>query len=101
MGIIAVTEAARRDENFPPAFCRFFVDMRAAHHRGNRIAPILLLGSVFLLPGRRLLLLRIGRLVGLSRTHRRKQKQYRDSTEVTMGHCVSPGIHDFRFFMYS
>src|ERR1700722_18697558 len=100
MSIIAVTKPARRHKNFPSAFRRFFVDMRAAHHRGNGIARILLLRSVFLLPIGRLLLLRIGRLVGMLRTQRRKQKQDSHGTEVTIGHSVSPGPHDFRFFMY-
>ena len=100
MGIIAVTEPARRHKDFPPTFRRFFVDMRATRQRGKRIPGVLLLRSVFLLPVR-LLLLRIGRLVGLPRTDRRKQKQGCDSNEVMTGHSVSPGPHDFRFFMYS
>src|ERR1035438_6950875 len=101
MSIVAVTKSARRHKYFPSAFCCFFVDRRAAHHRGKRIARILLLRSVFLLPIRRLLLLRIGRLVGLPRTQRRKQKPDCDCTEVTMEHSISPTPHDFRFFMYS
>src|SRR5580704_2871664 len=101
MSVIAVTKPAGRHKNFPPAFRRFFVDRRAAHHGGKHIACILLLRSVFLLSIRRLLFLGIGRLVGLPRTYRRKQKQDSDSTEVTIEHAVSPGLHDFRFFMYS
>jgi hypothetical protein len=66
--------------------------MRAAHHRGERIAGILLLRSVFLLHIRGLLLLRIGRLVGLPRTDGRKQEQDRDNTEVTMGIVSLPGL---------
>src|SRR5256885_658998 len=74
--------------------------LRATRQRGKRLPGVLLLRSVFLLPVR-LLLLRIGRLVGLPRTDRRKQKQGCDSNEVMTGHSVSPGPHDFRFFMYS
>src|SRR5712672_1703063 len=101
VSIIAVTKPARRHKNLPPAFCRFFVDRRPAHQRGNCIARILLLRSVLRLPIRRLLLLRLGRLIGLPRTHRSNQKQNRNSTEVAMGHSVSPEPHDFRFFTYS
>src|SRR5712672_3599596 len=101
MSIIAVTKSARGHKNLPPAFCRFFVDRRPAHQRGNRIARIFLLRSVLRLPIRRLLLLCLGRLIGLRRAYRSKQKQTRNSTEVAMGHSVSPRPHDFRFFTYS
>src|SRR5258705_5828926 len=108
VSIIAVTKSARRHKNLPPAFCRFFVDRRPAHQRGNRIARILLLRSVFRLPICRLLRLCLSRLIGLPRAHRSKQKQDRNSTEVAMGHSVSPEPHavypephDFRFFTYS
>src|SRR6185369_924028 len=94
---VPVTKPTGRHKNLSSALYRFLVDRCAAHQRCNRIARAFLLRSLFALPRRRLLLLRIGRLIGLPPTHRRAQQQGThntpdtQNTKVAIGHSLSPG----------
>src|SRR5947209_10808055 len=89
MCIVAVAEAAGRDEDLPAAFCCGLVDMRS-HQVGNSGGTrLLLLRLLFRLLGCSLSFSGSG-LVGLAGGRQDCDKQRNASAGATMQHFISP-----------